>query len=659
MARGLPPDVVEQVRVRAGEGIAGWVLARGRPRILRRGERALDAHAHRDRLPAAISAPLRVRQRTIGVLNISESVAGDFTPADVRVLMAFAGQAAAAIENARLCESLRLKMGKLEAIHRIGQALTSSLSLPRVVRQVLKRATETLGAGRGSIMLLSPDAQELRMAWAIGIDRDLWREVRLPLGHGIAGVVAQTQMSVILDDGTVDVRSASGEGIEHRHAAMCVPLRLRGRAIGVLSISHPVAGGNFHAEDLRFLTTLADQAAIAIENARLYRRLQQRVNLANRELIRANHRLEQEKENLAHEKQKIQAILDGMADGVVVVDRLNRVTLLNPAAEAMLAIPAAEALRKSLKHWPAGQALLAVLEDARQSDGMNVVKEIPVPRGKDRLVLSANISPLRDAQSRTSGFIAVLTDVTPLRELSDMKSELVSFVSHELRTPLTAIRGFAEILRSPTHKPDANLLHEALDIICNESDRILGMINEMLDVSRMESGRSLDLFREPVEMPALLQRAIAAQRACTARHQFALDLAPDLPPADADADKVYQVVTNLLTNAVKYSPEGGTITVAAGRRDGRLRVSVAGQGLGIPPEMIGKLFQRHYRVETKAHSSIKGTGLGLFFVKGVVEAHGGSVWVESQYGKGSRFTFEIPVSADPVSGNDESGGERR
>jgi len=637
VARGLPQEIVPQVRVRPGEGIAGWVLAHSRPRVLRRDERAADSLSNRDRLSAAISAPLRVRQRTIGVINISDSMNGDFGRADVRVLVAFAGQAAAAIENARLYETLRQEVVKLHALHRIGQAITSSLNLSRVLREVLGRARDILGAQCGSIMLLDAARQELRIEEAVGLDEEVQRAIRVPLGQGIAGAVAQSGEPVILNEGTVDARSAGGRGREHADAALCVPVRLHGRTIGVINLSRRAAGGDFGRPDLAFLMTLADQAAVAIENARLYRLLKRRVVLADQKLRRTNRRLKQE-------TRKTQAIVQSMADGVVALSDQGRVRMLNPAAEAMLGIPAAQARGRALRRWPAGDILQGILDEARQSGGMSVAKEVPVP-GEEYRVLSANVSPLRDDRGRGDGFLTVLTDITELKEISDMKTELVSFASHELRNPLTSIRGFAEMLHSAgaAGLPD-EMQHESCEIILSECDRLLAMINEMLDVSRMEAGRGLDLALGPVDVPALLQRAVAAQRAYASRHELALGVADDLPAVSADGDKIYQVVVNLLSNAVKYSPMGGTVTTAASRHGDRVRISVADQGLGIPPEMIGKLFQRYYRVETKAHSSIRGTGLGLFFVKGVVEAHGGSVWVESQYGKGSRFVFELPAA---------------
>lgn len=635
VARGLPPDVVSRVRVREGEGIAGWVLTHSRPRLLRRQQRAQDSLSSPEKLPSAISAPLRAGRRTIGVINISDPADGEFSASHVRLLTAFAGQAAAAVENARLYESLSAKMGELSAIYRIGQALTSSLNLSRVLREVVRRATKTMGAASGSVMLLGADHKDLRVAAAVGLDQRLVRQIRLPVGQGIAGVVAQTGQAIVLKQGTVDPRSAGGRGHDHADAAMSVPLRVRDRVIGVLNVSQKVGGGNFSEEDLEFLTTLAGQAAVAIENARLYRRLQQRVAAANQELISANHLL-------AQEKQKIQAIVDGMADGVLVVNRRGRVTFLNPAAEAMLGLSAANVLGKGLKRFAAGGTLLAVMEDAGQSEGMSIVKEIAV-KGKEERVLSANVSSLLDGRQRLAGYIAVLTDVTALKEISDMKTDLVSFVSHELRSPITSIRGFADTLRSGWEDLPVEMREEFCGIIASECDRLLSMVNEMLDVSRMEAGRELNLTLSPVDVPALLQRAVCTQRGYTTRHEVILEATPDLPMIHADADKLYQVLINLLSNAVKYSPDGGTITASASLRGDRVRISVADQGLGIPPEMIGKLFQRYYRVQTKAHTSIKGTGLGLFFVKGVVEAHGGSVWVESQYGKGSRFIFEVPV----------------
>ncbi|MBI3945100.1 MAG: GAF domain-containing protein [Armatimonadetes bacterium] len=638
VARGLPPEVIQRARVRAGDGIAGWVFLHSRPRLLHREERAPDSLSGGNRLDSAISAPLRVRRRTIGVLNISDPEGEDFGGAHVRMLLVFARQAAAAIENARLYHSLQRRMSELRAIYRTGQALTSSLNLGRVLRETLRRATHVLGARSGSIMLIDPEEHELRIAHAVGLSREIIQRTRVRVGESIAGAVAQSGVPIILAEGEVDERSLVARDREVPDAAMCVPLRVRGRAVGVLNISQRTAGGSFSGDELRFLASLADQSAVAIENARLYHRLQGEVSFANRELIHANHLLE-------HEKAKIQAVVDGMADGVIAINRAGRITFLNPTAEAMLGIPARDAVGGGLRRWPTGKALLAVIEEARGSDGMSVVKEIALPAASDeRRVFSANVSPLRDERGRLGGCIAVLTDVTDLKEISDLKTELVSFVSHELRNPVTSILGFAEMLRSPDANIQPAMREEFCGIMVGECRRLLSLVNEVLDVSRMEAGRGLDLVLGPVDVPELLERAVGAQRTFTSRHELVLQVPEPLPIIMADGEKIHQVMTNILSNAIKYSPGGGTVVTSASARGGRVRVSVADQGLGIPPEMIGKLFQRYYRVETKAHTTIRGTGLGLFFVKGVVEAHGGSVWVESQHGKGSRFSFELPAA---------------
>jgi signal transduction histidine kinase len=628
VARGLPDEVVQAARVRPGEGIAGKVLAANRPRLLRSRERAAESLSPGDRLEAAVSAPLRLRGRPIGVINLS-GFGGDLDRSAVRVLMAFSGQAAAAIDQARLYDELKVRMARMEALRRVGQALTSSLNLSRVLRRVLGKATSLLGCRQGSLMLLTPDGQSLRIAASLGLPRDIVRSTRQPLGSGVAGRVAQTGEPVVLAAGVTDPGSARRS--RPTTAAMSVPLRWRGRIVGVLNVSDRPEGGDFGPEDLEFLTALADQAALAIENARLYRRLQRKVSLANRELVLSNRQLEAQ-------KGKLQAIIWGMADGVLVVDRRDRVVLLNPAAQAMLGIPAGEAVGRGLRRWPAGEGLAAVLAEARA--GMNVVKEIPGGQGQTLLATVSVVSGLRGAEG-----VVVLTDVSELKRISDLKSELVSFVSHELRSPLTSILGFAQtMLNAQEDDFDKASRDEFHQIIIDESQRLLGMINEMLDVARLEAGRGLSLRLGPVDLEGLLRRVLASQAGVSEAHELVLDLDGALPPVRADGDKIYQVVTNLVSNAIKYSPEGGRVTASARLRGDRVVISVADQGLGIPPETLGRLFQRYYRVQTEKHTAVQGTGLGLYFCKGVVEAHGGSIWVESQYGKGSRFLFELPLS---------------
>jgi len=212
-----------------------------------------------------------------------------------------------------------------------------------------------------------------------------------------------------------------------------------------------------------------------------------------------------------------------------------------------------------------------------------------------------------------------------------MKNEFVSTVSHELRTPLTSLRGFAELMLERECPPEKQ--RKFIQIIHRESTRLGNLINDFLDVQRMEAGRQ-DYRFSKVSLPHILNDTAALFRPTSPIHQFEVESQEDLPDVRAEVDRLRQITTNLLSNAVKFSPKGGQITLKARR-----------EGIGIPAEAIEKLFQKFYRVDNAATRRIGGTGLGLSIVKQIVDAHGGRIWVESKLGEGTRFIFTLPVFA--------------
>ncbi|MGD0113556.1 MAG: ATP-binding protein, partial [Armatimonadota bacterium] len=251
---------------------------------------------------------------------------------------------------------------------------------------------------------------------------------------------------------------------------------------------------------------------------------------------------------------------------------------------------------------------------------------------------------LRSEANDISGVVATFNDITELRSVERMKGEFVSTVSHELRTPLTSIKGFIRTLLDDTEGYyDREMQTEFYRIIDTECDRLVRLISDLLNLSRIESGRSLELVLVEVDMARLIHRAVETQRSYTSSHEFEVIVADDLPRITADQDKVEQVLTNLLSNAIKYSPDGGKITIHARALGDNISVSISDQGLGIPTEHLGKLFTRFHRVDSRDTRKQYGTGIGLYLVKHLVEAHKGEITVESTLGVGSTFTFVLPI----------------
>jgi PAS domain S-box-containing protein len=251
------------------------------------------------------------------------------------------------------------------------------------------------------------------------------------------------------------------------------------------------------------------------------------------------------------------------------------------------------------------------------------------------------ITPMRNTEGYVTHFIGVLSDITERKEIERLKDELVSTVSHELRTPLTSLRGFAELMLKRTFPPEKQA--EFLRVIHGESLRLTELINDFLDLQRIETGRQTYDF-ETVSLTSFLQDILTVFDLENGTHRLHLEMPPGLPPVRLDTARGQQVVTNLLSNAIKFSPLGGVVTVGAQIEGDSVTVRVTDQGIGIPPEALPNLFSKFFRVNNKDTRSIGGTGLGLALAKEIIKAHGGRIWVESVLGKGSTFFFTLPVS---------------
>ncbi|MFZ5826254.1 MAG: two-component system histidine kinase PnpS [Bacillota bacterium] len=351
----------------------------------------------------------------------------------------------------------------------------------------------------------------------------------------------------------------------------------------------------------------------------------------------ASH-LRQRLSELSREKTRMDAILQHMADGVLLIDSKKKIALMNPAAEQMLGVLAREAVGKDhlevTHHFDLDEKLQHVL---RTGDAASL--EIRRARPETQ-ILEARLAPTGRESER--GVLLVLRDITRSRQLEQMRTEFVASVTHELRTPLTSIRGFAEtLLEGALEEPET--ARHFVEIIKRESQQLGALIEDLLDLSRIESGK-LRLKREPVLMQALVPETVSrlAQKAQASNIDLVLEIPADLPPVQGDRDRLAQVLINLVDNAVKYTPTGGQVTVAA-REEGRgIQVSVADTGVGIPQPDLARVFERFYRVDKARSRSTGGTGLGLSIVKHIVEAHRGTIRVESEVGQGSTFIFTLP-----------------
>jgi two-component system sensor histidine kinase VicK len=317
--------------------------------------------------------------------------------------------------------------------------------------------------------------------------------------------------------------------------------------------------------------------------------------------------------------------------------------LWNAAAERITGVPTEEAL---------GRQPAEVLQRELQSgeDALTGERLVPLRRGGDEIWLSLTEAVMRDPAGAIAGRIFAFRDISAERVVEQMKSEFVSNVSRELRSPLTSIYGFAETLMRDDVLFGEEERATFLSYIAAEAGRLTAIVDRLLSVARLDSG-DLQVQIAPTDVGALVSEVVSAAKQSLALdgHKLVLDLPPEPLTVDADREKLRQIVTDLVENAVKYSPDGGTVRVTALRRDDTVEVSVEDEGMGIPQAELTRIFTKFYRAESGGRDLASGgTGLGLFIAKELLAAMRGRIWVSSREGEGSTFSFSLPLSAQPV-----------
>lgn len=516
--------------------------------------------------------------------------------------------------------SLKLRGEELLLLYEIGKVVNSTLDLNEILQSIIKMTTNIFKAEAASIMLFDKDG-ELRIAAAQGLSCEIIKNTRIRSGEGIAGWVAQTKEPLLLDGKVEDSRFKSlVDRKDDVKSSLCVPLihKDKERIIGVLMLRNPTSAPSFTTDHLWFLSAIADQVAIALEHARLYK-------------------IEQER------SAEIGAIISSMADGVVVTNIDGEITLVNPIVEKIFGIN---------QDFILGKHFNVLFEGLNLKDHYNKILNDKKPVSNEITIAKPSESffriystPMFSLNEEALGVVTLLQDITELKHIGKMKSEFVSLVTHELKTPLTSIQGFVEVLLARELPRDKIITY--LSIVKEETTRLVRLINNLLDLSKLEAGQ-FQLNCTSFDIITIIKENLQAMEQLSQKHTFVLSPyetpAGPFPLIYADRDMVSQIINNLLSNAIKYSPNGGTITIDIKEKDDQIEVSITDEGIGIPTDKLSRLFERFYRVKTESAVTIKGIGLGLANVKYLLEQHGGTLHVKSTEGVGSTFTFTLPVS---------------
>ena len=653
--------------------------------------------AARESLSGAAVIPITHADSLVGALAAFWSKPGHPTSNDISPLLLLANQAGIAIANARLLSEVRHRATAVDAILNVTQMIGASPKLGYALNVVMDEANHLFGTDMSSIRLLDPNTRELVIRSSRGLSKGTLRRIRLRVGRGVGGWVAKHGKPLILNDVSKDPRfSYFPKDAEKVSSLMSVPLIVEGKTIGVLTIASSQPKSFTH-EDESVLVTLASQAAIVLENARLYEQVRRR--LAEQKVLYgiAQHLAStldvptllkfiiNHLSAFFRAKFATMRLLDetgtflqtgatfGITDEYIRHANENMQLSLDPSTPGGQS-PAAVAIREKRIC-----AISDIARDRRFTDWRKAAKmqsytsvvSVPlIPTDTPIGVLSLYFQDVRRLQpeeyellqvaSRTSAIAlqrAMLDERLlkeevsrrALEEVSHLKTEFVSLVSHELRTPLTSIQGYVKLILAG-HTGDLNPLQaEFLTTVGRNTDRLVALVDDLLDISRIETGR-LELVLESLRLEDIVQSEVESLKSQADEKDIAItvDLEEGLPRVKADSHRLGQVISNLLDNAIKYSLDHSAVKITANQIGKNVLVKVIDSGIGISPEERGKLFQRFYRGDSDLVRSTWGTGLGLAITHHLVEMHGGKVWVESEKGHGSTFTFTIPGMAGDV-----------
>ncbi len=509
-------------------------------------------------------------------------------------------------EHARLManrntKSLQQKIGGLETIVRIGRKVTSVLDLDGVLKNIVDASVDMSGADEGSLLLLDDTSGELYIRASRNFQEDFVKTFRLPIHDSLVGQVLRTGKSLLIDEKTP-------QKIKTRYlvySIIYVPIMLKDRIIGVLEVDNRQSGKTFNDYHVTLLTALADYAAIALENTRLYTISES-------------------------EREKLETILTGIEDCVIVVDSDRRLILMNRKAREAFDVPDTNLVGKRARDTIQHPELIDFLRGANMSSPART--EINL---KDGRVMNTQITPIPEI-----GLVVTMQDITYLKELDRIKTDFVNTISHDLRSPLTAILGYVELIErigqvTPQQK-------EFIHRVQLSVHSITALINDLLDLGRIEAG--FDTQKEVVHLSTIINYAIEGlrNRAASKSQEITVDLSDLLPPVLGNPVRLRQMVTHLLVNAINFSGEGAKISLSAQAEAGQVILQIKDSGPGIPPADLPYIFDKFYRA-SNTPSDIPGSGLGLAIVKSIIDDHLGRIWVDSMLGQGTTFTIVLPI----------------
>lgn len=656
-----------------GQGISGRVIETGQP-ILTLDAAEVDAIGgvtigQKSTPHSILTVPMTSGGKVIGALSSQSYQFNAYTESDQQILGTLANQATVAIQNARLFNEtqqlastleirviertaeLEREQRNTETLLRILTEVSASLDLDRTLSRTLALLNEATGAEQSTIMLLDPGDNLLYYRSGYGYVTQTMQEetlraaeaVKLKIGEGLAGWVVKHRQPVMVDDLYQDPRWVVSQSSQNHRSSVAAPLIVAEDVIGSIMVFHRHVG--FFSDDvLEMVKAIGSQVAIAINNAQLY-------ELIRDQAERLGSMLRQQQVEASRQT----AILEAVADGVLVTDPNNFITFVNVSAEKILSMTNSQLVDNPLENFAGlfGRSTHTWIQTIRewsdnpggQHAGETYAEQISMDNGR---VVLVHLAPVI-WHTEFLGTVSIFRDITHEVEVDRLKSEFVTTVSHELRTPMTSIRGYVDVLLMGAAGALSEGQTHFLDIIKSNTERLNILVNDLLDISRLEAGR-VNLSFQLVDLREITDDIIGdiqkrSQNDNKPMH-ITCDVTEPLPRALADPDRIRHVLENLVDNAYNYTPANGKINISIYQKNiNELQVDVKDSGVGVSIDQHERVFERFFRGEDPLVLATPGTGLGLSIVRQLVEMHHGKIWMNSAGipGEGSVFSFTLPV----------------
>jgi len=642
--------------------------------------RSLDIETIMPEARCFLGVPLFAGDEVIGVLAVRDDAdPRAFGHNDRRILSTVGAQLGVAIQSTRLFEQtlelaevldqrVRERTAELEeerhhisTLYQITTELATSLDMERLLSRALEMVAESVGATQGAILAVDAISDLLhfraRLGWPdqpAGDDQEL---APLRIDEGLAGWAIQNRQAVIIDNVQKDPRWLRLDAADDiPRAALVALIESSEDILGVLMLYSDQEGA-FRVDHMRLVSAAANQVANAMNNAELY-------SLIRDQAERLGALLRQEQV----EATKSGAILDSVADGVMVADADGQVIVFNSTAERILGLPARRVLNQPTSAvaglYGAGATRWADTVERWMTDptayrpGDFLEERITL---EDDRVISVRLS-LVHMGDQFLGTVSIFRDITREVEVDRLKSEFVATVSHELRTPMTSIKGYADLLLLGAAGDISDQQQHFLETIKQNADRLSILVNDLLDISRIDQGR-MELRFTLVDIKGVLEMVAEHVQGRSEDEKRPMNVVVELPGDESravwgDYDKVARIVTNLADNAFSYTPDSGTITLGASfdAESGHAIVTVTDTGIGIPADVADRVFDRFVRGDKSQElvMDTPGTGLGLSIVRELVEMHNGRIWFDSEVGVGTTFYVVLPARAVEAAGDEKA-----